>query len=294
MSRPRLLLDAHAIIAESLLWEPRSGTLFWCDIKAPALFRLDPRTGENRRWTLPEDVGAFALTGGGRDAVVALRSGVAMLSLDSGALSRVATAPWDPRRFRFNEGACDSAGRLWLGCMCDPPPGEDADGTGPLHVWTSAGGLVALGHEARCHNGMAWSAGETWFYMAHSMEKVIYRHAFHAAAGRLGPAEVFVTLQGHGIPDGAAVDEEGAYWCAHHGSGELRRYAPDGTLLRTVALPVSRVTMCAFGGDDMRTLFISSASDQLDASQMRHQPLAGGLFQFEPGVRGLSRPTEVA
>lgn len=294
MSNLNILLDAHAIIAESLLWEPRSGTLFWCDIKGPALFRLDPRTGENRRWDLPEDIGAFALTGGGKDAVVALRSGVALLSLASGSLVRVATAPWDPTRFRFNEGACDSAGRLWLGCMCDPPPGQDARGTAPLHVWTSTGNLVALGHEARCHNGMAWNAGEQSFYMAHSMEKVVYRYDFHAAAGRLGPAQVFATLHGTGIPDGAAVDEEGAYWCAHHGAGKLHRYAPDGTLLRSVPLPVSRVTMCAFGGPDLRTLFISSASDELSPSELRSQPLAGALFQFDPGVRGLPRPTEVA
>ncbi|RYY17658.1 MAG: SMP-30/gluconolactonase/LRE family protein [Alphaproteobacteria bacterium] len=293
MSRPELLLDAHATIAESLLWEPRSGTLFWCDIKAPALFRLDPRTGENQRWNLPEDVGAFALRNGAREAVVALRSRIAVLSLSSGAIESVASAPWDAVRFRFNEGACDSAGRFWLGCMCDPPPGVDANGSASLHQWTSAGGLVAFGREARCHNGMAWSAGETHFYMSHSMEKVVYRYDFHAASGRLGPARIFATLDGKGIPDGAAVDEEGAYWCAHHGAGELRRYAPDGVLLHTVALPVSRVTMCAFGGHDLRTLFISSASDELSPAELRQQPLAGALFRFKPGVRGLARPTDV-
>lgn len=293
MSKPELLLDAHATIAESLLWEPRTGTLFWCDIKAPALFRFDPLTGENQRWTLPEDIGAFALADGGREALVALRSSIAVLSLATGTLKHVARAPWDPVRFRFNEGACDTTGRFWVGCMCDPPPGQNASGTAPLHVWTGAHGLLAVGNNASCHNGMAWSAGERHFYLAHSMEKVIYRHDFDAASGRLGPGRAFITLEGKGIPDGAALDEEGAYWCAHHGAGELRRYAPDGTVLRTVSLPVSRVTMCAFGGYDLRTLFISSASDQLSSGERERQPLAGALFRFEPGVRGLPRPTEV-
>lgn len=292
MDPVHLLLDAHAIIAESLLWEPGQGRLYWCDIKAPALHRLDPRTLEARRWELPEDIGAFALRDGGREAVVALRSGVFVLSLSTGAIERVATAPWDPVRFRFNEGACDAAGRFWLGCMCDPPPGGDDQGTASLQVWTSDAGLVARGHQARCHNGMAWSADERIFYMSHSMQKVIYAYDFDAEAGQLGPERVFATLEGTGIPDGAAVDEEGAYWCAHHGAGEIRRYAPDGALLRTIALPVSRPTMCAFGGPDLRTMYISTASDELSAEQLRQQKLAGALFWIDPGVRGLPKPTE--
>lgn len=292
MAKLELLLDAHATIAESLLWEPSAGLLWWCDIKAPALHRLDPRTGENRSWALPEDVGAFALRDGGREAVVALRSGVFILSLAGGALEKVASAPWDPSHFRFNEGACDSAGHFWLGCMCDPQDGSEDHDSGPLQVWTSGRGLLAMGHVAHCHNGMAWNADERVFYMSHSMEKVVYAYDYHTASGRLGKQRVFATLDGEGIPDGAAVDEEGAYWCAHHGAGEIRRYAPDGVLLRTVALPVSRPTMCAFGGSDLRTLFISTASDTLSPEQLRQQPMAGALFRMDPDIRGLPRPTQ--
>lgn len=292
MAKLDLLLDARATIAESLLWEPAAGVLWWCDIKAPALFRLDPRSGENRRWDLPEDIGAFALRDGAREAVVALRSGVFVLSLKSGAIEKVATAPWDPSVFRFNEGACDAAGRFWLGCMCDPLDGSESLRKGPLQVWTSDRGLKAMGHDARCHNGMAWAADERVFYMSHSMEKVVYRYDYHPMSGQLGAQRAFATLDGKGIPDGAAIDEEGAYWCAHHGDGELRRYAPDGYLLQTIALPVSRPTMCAFGGPDLRTLFISTASDTLTPEQMRREPLAGALFQVTPGVRGIARRTE--
>ena len=286
------LLEAHATIAESLLWEPVSGQLFWCDIKAPALYRLDPRTGQQRSWSLPEDIGAFALRDGAREAIVALRSGVFALSLATGACDRLASADWDPARFRFNEGACDAAGRFWLGCMCDPAPGCNDHGTAPLQVWTERTGLVSVGHPARCHNGMAWSAGEQTFYMSHSQERTVYAYPFDATAGQLGAAHVFATFEGEGIPDGAAVDEEGAYWCAHHGAGELRRYAPDGALLRTIPLPVSRPTMCAFGGPDLRTLYISTASDTLSAEQLRHEPLAGALLRMDPGVRGIAKPTD--
>lgn len=292
MPKVDLLLDAHATIAESLLWDPTQGLLYWCDIKAPALYLLQPRTGESRRWALPEDVGAFALRDGSREAVVALRSGIFVLSLDSGALKRVAMAPWNAERFRFNEGACDGAGRFWVGAMCDPPPGGDDRGEALLHVWTSATGLKAFGHLARCHNGMAWSPDGTTFYMSHSMQKTVYACDFDVGSGQLGAPRTFVVMGGKGIPDGAAIDEEGAYWCAHHGGSEICRYSPDGTLLRQIPMPVSQPTMCCFGGEDLRTLYVSSASDKLTPVQHRHEPLAGALFQLDPGVRGSPKPTE--
>lgn len=282
----RLVLDAHASIAESLLWDDRSGLLYWIDIKAPAFYRFDPRTGENRGWTLPHDVGAFALMDGESAALVALRDGLYVLSLASGAVERVAVAPWDPARFRFNEGLCDPGGRFWVGCMFDPQDRGAAKGTGPLQSWSSATGLQEHGNRAACHNGMAWTPDGAEFYLSHSQQHVIHRH--RSQQGTLGPAVLFAEAPEDGVPDGAAVDEEGAYWCAIHGGSRLNRYAPGGELLSSVPLPVSQPTMCAFGGPDMRTLFVSSASEGLDPAQ---QPQAGGLFALDPGVRGLPRPT---
>ncbi len=285
-----LLLDARATLAESLLWEPAGGLLYWADIRAPALFRLDPATLENRRWDLPEDVGAFALTDASRSALVALRSGLFALSLATGSLERVAEAPWDPQRYRFNEGACDVAGRFWVGCMFDPKPGHAGDpAPGPLHVWSGAHGLVRQEDEAKCHNGMAWSPDGATFYLSHSDEHAIYAFAFAPETGQLGARRTFARTSGPGVPDGAAVDEEGAYWCAMHGAGRLGRYSSDGELIQQVELPVSKPTMCAFGGPDLRTLYVASASEGLSPEQREREPLAGGLFRCEPGVRGLPK-----
>lgn len=293
MSDVELLLDARATIAESLLWEPGAGVLYWVDIKAPALYRLDPASRANRRWDLPAEVGAFALLEDAA-ALVALRTGLFVVSLRSGALEQVAPAPFDPDLFRFNEGACDSAGRFWVGSMFDPRPGHELApaGKGPLSAWTSATGLRAqAGQEAQLHNGMGWSPDGGTFYLAHSEEHTVFAIPFDLASGQLGPRRAFVRLpDGKPVPDGAAVDETGAYWCAIHGAGQLHRYAPDGTLLRAIELPVSQPTMCAFGGTDLRTLFVSSASDKLSPEQRRREPHAGGLFQLDPGVRGLAKP----
>lgn len=290
MPKTELLLDAHATLAESLLWEPGEGALYWVDIRAPALFRLDPATLENRKWELPEDIGAFALLDDDKSALVALRSGLFALSLATGSLERVAEAPWDPERYRFNEGACDAKGRFWVGCMFDPKQGHEGGGApGPLQVWTSETGLVRQADEAKCHNGMGWSPDGGMFYLSHSQDQVIYAFPFALESGRLGERRTFARTTGPGVPDGAAVDEEGAYWCAMHGASRLHRYARDGELLEEVELPVSQPTMCAFGGPDLRTLFIASAAENLSAEQRKQQPHAGGLFRFDPGVRGLPK-----
>lgn len=293
MPHVELLLDAHATLAESPLWEPRQGVLYWVDIRAPALFRLDPVTLENRRWNLPEDIGGYALLEG-NEALLALRSGLFVLSFETGSTERIAKAPWDPERFRFNESAVDAAGRFWVGCMYDPKPGHEAwiaSTDGPLHSWTAATGLVKQEDEAKCHNGMGWSPEGGTFYLSHTQEQRIYAYAFEQGSGRLGKRQLFVRVEGEGKPDGAAVDEEGAYWCAMHGASCLHRYAPDGTLLTEVALPVSQPTMCAFGGPELRTLYVTSASEHLSPQQLQRQPHAGGLFMFEPGVRGVPKAT---
>ena len=296
MNTVELVLDAHATIAESLLWEPNQAVFYWMDVKAPALYRLDPDSLAQRRWPLPADIGAFALVAGQDAALVALRTGLFVLSLTNGTLDLVAPPPFDPALHRFNEGACDAAGRFWVGVMFDPLPAHAGHPPEPatLSTWTWSGGLVVRPDAAELHNGMAWRPDGTLFYLAHSQQQTVFAFPFDAASGHLGERRVFAKIpKALGLPDGPAVDEEGAYWCALHGGGRLHRYAPDGTLLREVELPVSQPTMCAFGGPDLRTLFVSSAADKLSTAQLLREPHAGGLFRLDPGVRGVARPCHV-
>ncbi len=296
MAIVELLLDAHATIAESLLWEPATATLYWMDVKAPALHRLDPDTLDHRSWTLPADIGAFALMEGKNSALVALRTGLFQLSLANGTLDLVAPPPFDPKLHRFNEGLCDGAGRFWVGTMFDPLPdhAKHPPEPGTLSTFTREGGLVVQPDAAELHNGMAWSPDGSVFYLSHSNQRKIFTIAFDSASGRLGPRQVFAEIpEALGLPDGAAVDVEGAYWCALHGGGRLHRYASNGALLREIELPVSQPTMCAFGGPDLKTLYVSSAADKLSEAQLRLEPHAGGLFRLDAGVRGIARPCYV-
>lgn len=284
-----LLLDARAQIGESPLWVAPEQALYWIDVKAPALHRLHHESGVTSTWTLPADIGGFALDGRGR-AFVALRTGLYWLDLETYKLSLVASPPFDTRLVRFNESACDSAGRFWIGTMTDPVDNTQTDRTGLLHSFTTTEGLRVHLDTARTTNGMAWNIDDTVFYLAHSEERIIYEFEFDLAQGHLGTRRKFLQLtKTDGVPDGAAIDAEGGYWCAIHGAGELHRYTASGALDRVITLPISQPTMCCFTGTNLEYLCVTSARDKLDEEALMREPNAGGIFRLRLGIKGHSR-----
>lgn len=285
-----LVLDLGATIGESPMWVPSEKTLYWIDVKKPALYRYDPLTGGQRAWPMPSDIGAFTLIPDLSGAVVALREGIYRLVFGSGLLTRLASPPFDPALFRFNEGACDSAGRFWVGVMFDPREGAPPAQKSSLHSFTLTGGLRPEPDAAELHNGMAWSADGRRFYLSHSSSQKIFVYAFDPESGALGTRDLFAQVPPSlGLPDGAAVDSEGGYWCALHGGGRLRRYTASGAVDRDIELPVSQPTMCSFAGEDLDVLYVTSAADKLTPEQRRREPLAGALLRLRPGVKGIAR-----
>ncbi len=293
MADIEVVLQANTIIGESPTWSAGEGTLYFIDVKAPALFRLHPGSGKLDRWTVGSDIGGFALLPGGDGALVALRSGLHRLDFATGDTALVAPPPFDPAMHRFNEGGCDPDGRFWVGVMFDPADPASPPLKGALHSYTRAGGLRAEPDLAELHNGMAWSADGARMFLSHSNRGTIHRFAY--AGGRIGDKAVFATIpEADGLPDGAAVDTAGGYWCALHGGGSLRRFHADGSLDRTVALPVSQPTMCCFAGPDLAELYVTTATDKLTPEQRRQEPLAGALLRLQPGERGVPRRCNVA
>ncbi|AWN39541.1 SMP-30/gluconolactonase/LRE family protein [Methylobacterium durans] len=282
-----LVVDAQATIGEAPVWAAREGALYWVDVKAPALYRTDTASGETEHWRLPSEIGGFGLQADGSGAILALRSGVFALGFARGNLTHLAEPPFNPRTHRFNESDCDPAGRLWLGTMFEPEPGVEASPeAGHIYSFTVADGLVRHDEVALTANGFAWSPDGRTFYMAHTKDGRIEAIAFDAEQGRLGARRNLVTIPHQvGVPDGGAVDRDGFYWSAIHRGGRLHRYAPDGRLDREVLLPVQNPTMVAFGGDDLETLYVTSATHGQPG-----QPHEGGLFRCRPGVPGLARP----
>ena len=234
-----LLLNAHATIGEQPTWVAAQGAVFWMDIKAPALHRLSLAGDATQSWALPSDIGAFALCAGEREAVVALRQGLARLDLATGVVSALAPPPFDPAHHRFNEGLCDAGGRWWLGTMFDPAPGvKVASYAGGLFRFSAATGLEAEPDGSELHNGMAWGDDSRVFFLSDSQKHTIFAFGYEAATGALSGRRVFATVPPEdGVPDGAAVDVEGGYWCALHGGWRLRRFHADGRFDRDIMPP---------------------------------------------------------
>lgn len=292
--KAELVLDAKATIGESPTWVAAEAALYWADIKAPALHRFYPDSGATNIWQLSADIGGFALDGNGR-ALVALRTGLFWLTLETGKLDLRVAAPFNPQLIRFNEAACDSRGRFWVGTMTDPLDGAKADIKGLLYSFTAEDGLAAHADFAFITNGMAWNADESIFYVSHSTERIIYEFSYDIETGSLARKSEFARLtDSNGIPDGAAMDAAGNYWCAIHGAGCLHRYSPAGVLEERIALPVSQPTMCCFAGPGLEDLYVTSAREKLSVDQLKAQPYAGGLFKLRPAVSGQPRPWRVA
>lgn len=283
------VLDYAAQTGESPTWSVREQALYWVDIQQPALHRFDPQTGQDRHWSVDADIGAFALCADGAAAVVALRSGLYRLRFSTGSLEPLAPPPFDPERFRFNEGACDGSGRLWLGVMYDPKSKDASDEprASPWYSYSEREGLRAHSAHALIPNGLAWDDGYRTLFLANSHERCIFTFEFELQSGRLGQRRLFARIPSElGLPDGCAIDAEGCYWSALHGGGRLRRFRPDGSVERDVHLPVSEPTMCAFGGADLRTLYVTSESAKLPPERHAREPMAGKLLRLDAGVRG--------
>ena len=188
---------------------------------------------------------------------------------------------------RFNDGRCDRQGRFWSGTV------QEARVVGEAGLWRLDGEREARRMESALTvvNGIAFSPDDRTMYVADSHVREIYAYDFDAHAGNLGARRLFARLASDaGMPDGATVDVDGCLWVAAIHGGRLIRYAPDGRLDRTIVMPVSQPTSCEFGGEGLRTLFVTSARMRLDNAALAREPLAGSLFALDVGTGGLPTP----
>jgi sugar lactone lactonase YvrE len=273
------------IVGESPVWCGESQRLWWIDIRAPALRRLDPSTGTLETFAMPDLCGAVMLTRDTR-VLVSLRLGVFAFDPRTSALAPL-VAPESPSLDnRLNESKCDRRGRLWVSTMRD----FGLAASGALYRIDAGLACTRMLGEIIVPNAIAWSPDDRTMYFADTRDGRLRAYDFDAASGTLGTMRVLNEQGIAGRPDGAAVDADGGVWSARYGGGAVARILPDGRIDRIVELPATQVTSCAFGGPDLRTLFITTARQKLTAEELAAQPAAGGLFALDPGVQGLPEP----
>jgi sugar lactone lactonase YvrE len=219
--------------------------------------------------------------------LVSLERSLAFFDPASGSFDVHPAIPSEPPGNRFNDGKCDRRGRFFAGTMSKT---EWAAPLGTLYRYEAGGAPVGLVTGVRCSNGLAWSPDSRIFYFVESFAHTIWAFDYDIATGALANRRPFVRLDpaAGAFPDGLTVDAEGFVWSAQPVFGRLVRYAPDdGVIDRIVEAPVSRPTSCVFGGEDMGTLYVTSAWGSLDERQRREEPWAGSLLSFRPGMKGI-------
>lgn len=310
-------------LGESPLWHPGLRCLLWVDIVGKRLHRLDPASGDESHWTLPEEPGCIGLVAAAADGpgratpsdeepaarpdrlVIALRSGFHQLDWRddsaSGIVLRRLTPPlFDTARYRFNDGKVDPSGRFWAGTLFEPKTVADAGlyclERGVARPVTGAGTADSPGREwgVTTSNGLAFSPDGRLMYHSDTPAHVVYVHDIDPVSGRPLNRRVWWRTPDDktapdyaGRPDGAAVDVAGCYWTALFEGGRIAQISPSGELLQTVVVPARCPTMVAFGGPDRRTLYVTSARHGRSDVELDRWPLSGRVFALRVPVAGL-------
>jgi sugar lactone lactonase YvrE len=279
-----VLSDVPCDLGESALWDDRRSVLYWVDITGATVYARDWSGGSIRTLAMPDLVGSVGLRARG-GLVAALRHAVAYCDMDRGTVEVVRVLEADLSGNRFNDGAVDPRGRFWFGSMDlseSEPSGAFYSVDPALAVHRALDGII-------CSNGPAWSPDGRTLYHVDSTRRLVRAYEFDPDTGAVGPGRVFVSDEDQPwFPDGVTVDAEGFVWNCKWDGGRIVRYAPDGGVDRVIRLPVPRPTRCAFVGEDLSALAVTSARIGLDDATLAGAPLSGHVMLLDPGARGRS------
>lgn len=268
------------------MWHSGEAALYWIDIAAKEVHRHHPATTTHHVWTLPSEPGCIARCEDD-GLLVAMRSGLAFLDTINGTLTKLAEPPYDPSCIRFNDGRCDAAGRLWTGTLFEP-----RNRPGGSLFCIERGVIRDMDKPVTVSNGVAFSIDNRTLYHADTTAHQITAYEFDLAAGSIGKGRPFKNFPTDkldnygGRPDGAAVDSEDAYWCAMYEGGRILRISPSGGVLLEIALPLKCPTMVAFGGPDLKTLYVTSARHNRPQDELKQYPLSGCVLAIDVEIAG--------
>ena len=281
-SVPRNVWPLAAELGEGPVWVERDRALWFVDIKKQQIHRYDPASGARRSWDAPEQVG-FILPAERGGFVAGLQSGLYHFDDNSGAFDLIVKVDEDLPANRLNDGTVDPKGRIWFGTMDN----QERDRSGAFYCFAN-GKLTrtAIGNIA-ITNGPAVSPDGRILYVVDTLRGTIDAVDIDDD-GTLGERRSYVRIDpSEGHPDGPTIDAEGCVWISLYAGWEARRYSPTGELIERVRFPVANITKIAFGGDDLRTVYATTARQLLSREDIAKQPEIGDLFEFTAEVPGV-------
>lgn len=276
-----LLYETELELGESACWHDTWKKYLYVDIEKRKLGCIDPVTPHVKEIDLEKRVGTVVPASDNK-LLIALQGSLELLDFETGETKELIEIERDKQQNRCNDGKCDALGRFWIGTMHISAKEEE----GSLYCFD--GSLKRKLSKRTISNGMCWSKDNDTMYYIDSHDKNIKAYDFDLEAGNISNERIIVSLKEHNqVPDGMCIDDEGMLWVAIWGGSSVNRYNPaNGELIGKVVVPAPQVTSCAFGGNDLQQLFITTARAGLNNEILQHYPLSGSLFISNTGVKG--------
>lgn len=279
-----LVIDSKSELGEGALWNYKTGELLWVDIKGKILNFYKPLTGNNKEMFTGQMIGTVVPTET-EQVLVALQNGIYKLDPKTGSKKLIVDPEEDLPDNRFNDGKCDPAGRFWAGTMSM----VNEKNAGALYRLDPDSSIHKMVDNVSISNGIVWSPDNTKMYYIDTPTKKVMQYNYNNETGNISDPEVAVEIPNDmGSPDGMTMDEEGNVWIALWGGSAVGCWNPEtGKLIHTIGVPAKNVTSCAFGDDDLGTLYITTARTGTSEEELEKFPYAGGVFKTRPGVKGV-------
>lgn len=284
------LYRSQCILGESPFWHAKRQSFFWVDIEKGELYEFHLVLKKTTKRKFNQRL-SLVVEGQGDYLILALDRKIARYDLETEKLTWLIEVEEDQPLNRFNDGACDADGRLWIGTMSTKITPE----SGALYKITSDLSPEKMLGKITISNGMAWTSDNETFYYIDSPTQEIRAYQFDLETGEINFDRTVIRVPKEwGTPDGMCLDQEGKLWVAHYGGFGVYCWDPEnGKLLKKIALPAPHVTSCVFGGENLDHLLITTARENLTEAQLQEYPESGDVFLVKTNTQGfLSNPCQ--
>lgn len=284
----KLVLDAQNILGEGSIWNHKTKELWWIDIEGQTLNTYNPKTDVNRTIDVKERIGTVVPSQDGLSAILALQTGIWKMDMKTEEKSMLTMLESDTANIRLNDGKCDPAGRLWVGSM-HLNQIEHAANLFQVTETEQQVSFKKMQDSVTISNGIIWSLDEKTMYYIDTKRGNVRAYDYDKSTGDISNERVVITVSDTlGYPDGMTIDHEGMLWIALWNGNCVSRWNPNtGELLQTIPVPAHNISSCAFGGENLDILYITSAKVDMTEEELKAKPNSGGVFKVVPGVKGV-------
>jgi len=276
------LYASQCFLGEGPYWHAIRNSFFWVDIENGKLFEYPMDSGKVNTWKFEQRI-TLVVEGKADHLILALDQKIARFNLKTENLEWIASIEDIPGN-RLNDGKCDAKGRLWVGSMSK----TFDKGAGAFYSLDADLKIQKHLDQITISNGIAWTQDNKTLYYIDSPTQKVNAYHFDLESGNIQFDRIAIDIPNSlGTPDGMCIDVEGKLWIAHYGGSGIYRWDPlTGKLMEKVSLPVPHVTSCAFGGENLDTLLVTTARENLNEAQLKEFPLSGDVFVIQTKTKG--------